>query len=556
MMTHARSIDHGAQRGIALAAVPTHPFTSASPPSDGPGCLTATSRRRSGPSDLLRRRSLVTSWRCVWAGMLTIAGLVGAPGMAAVWGQTPRPSRPNIVLIVTDDQGYGDVGCFGAKHLRTPHLDRLAAEGTRFTSFCVAQPVCTASRAALLTGCYANRISLFGALNHVSNVGIASSEKLLPEICKEQGYATAIFGKWHLGHRPVFSPLRHGFDTFLGIPYSNDNGPLHPIVRGIPPLPWIDGEQVVETDPDQSQFTRRLTQRAIQFVEAHRDQPFFLYLPHIMPHVPIFASEAFRGRSSAGLYGDVIEELDQGIGDLVAAIDRLGLAERTWIIFFSDNGPFLSYGNHAGSAGPLREGKLTTFEGGVRVPCIMRWPGQIPAGRVCSELLSSLDLLPTIAHVIGGRLGELPIDGENHWPLIAGQSGAVGRQTFYYYAGDELHAVRSGSWKLHLPHEYLTPADPPGRDGKPANFANLRPESMQLSGLRGIASRHGYLIRKIDLSLFDLEQDVGETTNVADQHPQVVRQLLELAEKAREELGDSLTGRQGRGVRPCGVWEG
>jgi arylsulfatase len=475
---------------------------------------------------------------------------------ATSWGEAPRPSRPNIVLIVTDDQGYGDVGCFGASRLQTPHLDRLAAEGTRFTSFYVSQPVCTASRASLLSGCYANRISLFGALNHVSNVGIAARETLLPEICKEQGYATAIFGKWHLGHRPAFSPLRHGFDTFLGIPYSNDNGPLHPIVRGIPPLPWIHDEQVVETDPDQSQFTRRLTEQAIRFVEAHRDQPFFLYVPHIMPHVPIFASEAFRGRSAAGLYGDVIQELDQGIGDLVAAIDRLGLAERTLLVFFSDNGPFLSYGNHAGSAGPLREGKLTTFEGGVRVPCIARWPGQIPAGRVCSEMLSSLDLLPTIAHLIGGRLGDLPIDGENHWPLLAGQSGATGRQTFYYYAGDELHAVRSGRWKLHVPHEYLTPADPPGRDGKPANFANLRPESMQLSGLRGIASRHGYLIRKIELSLFDLEQDVGETTNVAEQHPQVVRQLLELVEQAREELGDSLTGRKGRGVRPCGVWEG
>lgn len=489
-------------------------------------------------------------------GWLLAAALLSGAVVPCVCGQDVQPQRPNIVLIVSDDQGYGDVGCFGATHLRTPHLDRMAAEGTRLTSFYVSQPVCTASRASLLTGCYANRISLFGALNHVSDVGIAADEKLLPEICKEQGYATAIYGKWHLGHRDVFSPLKHGFDAFAGIPYSNDNGPLHPIVRGIPPLPWIEGERVVETDPDQSQFTRRLTERAIQFIEAHRDRPFFLYLPHIMPHVPIFASEAFRGRSPGGLYGDVIEELDHGIGQVLATLDRLGLSERTLVIFFSDNGPFLSYGNHAGSAGPLREGKLTTFEGGVRVPCIVRWPGKVPAGRVCSELVTSLDLLPTITRLIGGRLPERPIDGQDLWPLLAGQSGASGRQTFYYYAGDELHAVRSGRWKLHLPHEYLTPAQPPGRDGKPANFENLRPESMQLSGLRGIASRHGYLIRRIELSLFDLEQDVGETLNVADQHPEVVRRLLDLAEEARAELGDSLTGRQGRGVRPCGVWEG
>src|SRR5689334_870023 len=301
-----------------------------------------------------------------------------APAVAA-----DLPTNPNIVLLFTDDQGYGDVGCFGATKFKTPNLDRMATEGTRFTSFYVAQPVCTASRAALMTGSYSNRVSLFGALNHESNVGIADSEWLLPEMLKAQNYATAIFGKWHLGHRQKFLPTHHGFDEFLGIPYSNDNGPLHPVVHTIPSLPLIDGDKTVELDPDQSQFTRRLTDRAVQFIERNKDRPFLLYVPYIMPHVPIFVSEKFRGQSGAGLYGDVIEELDSGIGEVLAAIKKNGLDDRTLVIFCSDNGPFLSYGNHAGSAGPLREGKLTTFEGGVRVPCIMRWPGQIPTGRTC-----------------------------------------------------------------------------------------------------------------------------------------------------------------------------
>jgi arylsulfatase len=339
----------------------------------------------------------------------------------------------------------------------------------------------------------------------------------------------------------------------LGIPYSNDNGPLHPIVRDIPPLPLIDGDKVIETDPDQSQFTRRLTERAVKFIEKNRDRPFFLYLPHIMPHVPIFASDRFRGKSEGGLYGDVIEEVDAGIGEVLAAIKRSGLEERTLVIYCTDNGPFLSYGNHAGSAGPLREGKLTTFEGGVRVPCIMRWPGQIPAGRTCHDLVSTIDLLPTIARLVGGKLSANKFDGQDAWPVLTGQPGANGRETFYYYAGDELQAVRSGPWKLHLPHEYLSPAEPRGKNGKPANFENLKPESMQLSGLRGIASRHGYLVKRIEQSLYNLDNDVGETTDLSAQHPEVVKRLLDLAEQARADLGDSLTKRQGAGVRPSGT---
>lgn len=480
-------------------------------------------------------------------GVVIALALLSASRVRAAEGD-----RPNIVLLFADDLGYGDVGCFGAKDIKTPNIDRLAAEGTRFTSCYVAQAVCTASRAGLMTGCYPNRIGLFGALNHQSNVGIAESELLLPEICKQAGYATAILGKWHLGHRPPFLPTRHGFDEFLGLPYSNDNGPLHPVMRDIPPLPWIDGDKAVETDPDQSQFTRRLTERAVAFIERNKDRPFFLYVPHIMPHVPIFASERFRGRSSRGLYGDVVEELDAGVGEILAAIGKHGLDDRTLVIFLSDNGPFLSYGNHAGSAGPLREGKLTTFEGGVRSPCVMRWPGKVPAGRTCNEIVATIDFVPTLAKLLEVPLSENKIDGVDIGPLVCGDVERSPRQEFLYYAGDELQAVRSGPWKLHLAHEYLTPAQPPGTGGKPANFGNLKPESMQQSGLRGIASRHGYVVKKIEQSLFNLADDLGETTDIAAKHPDAVARLQKVAERAREDLGDALTRRTGKGVRPSG----
>lgn len=473
-------------------------------------------------------------------------------GFNATAAETPRP--PNVVILFADDLGYGDLSCYGSQTIRTPHLDRLAAEGTRFTSFYVAQAVCTASRAALLTGCYANRVSLFGALNHQSRVGLARTELLMPEMFKKLGYTTAIFGKWHLGDRPPFRPLARGFDQWLGIPYSNDNGPLHPIVKGLPPLPLYDGDRVVQTDPDQALFTRRFTDRALAFIEANKHRPFFLYVPYVMPHVPIFASERFKGRSGQGLYADVVEELDAGVGEVLAALHQHGLEKNTLVIFSSDNGPFLSYGNHAGNAGPLREGKLTTWEGGVRVPGIVRWPGKVPAGRVCDIPLMTIDLLPTLAKLTGGQLSSLTIDGKDVSPILLGEAGARSpHEAYYFYAGDELHALRCGDWKLHLPHPYLTVDGPPGRDGKPANFAQMKPEAMSDSGIRGIASRHGYRVEKTELALYNLREDVGETSNVAAKHPEVVQRLMGLAEKAREELGDSLTGRRGRGVRPCDV---
>lgn len=461
-------------------------------------------------------------------------------------------AKPNVILILADDLGYSDVGVQGAEGFQTPHIDRLAREGRRFTSFYVSQPVCTASRASLMTGCYANRVGLAGALNHTSNTGINADEYLLPELFRQQGYATCILGKWHLGHCTQFLPTRNGFQEFFGIPYSNDNGPLHPVIRNIPALPLFDAEKVIEEDPDQSQFTRRITDRAVQFIEQHKSEPFFLYVPHIMPHVPIFASEKYRGRTERGLYGDVVEELDASVGEILATLKRLELDRNTLVIFASDNGPFLSYGKHAGRAKPLREGKLTTFEGGVRVPCLVRWPGKIAAGTVTSELATMMDWLPTFAKLLGAKLPR-EVDGRDIAPLLLGESGAKSPyEAFYYYSGDELHAVRAGKWKLHFPHDYLTTAAEPGKGGKPSNFGKLAPVAIEQSGIRGIASRHGYRVEHLGLSLFDLEQDVGEMKDVAAKHPEIVARLTQLAENARADLGDSLTKRQGAHRRPAG----
>jgi arylsulfatase len=457
---------------------------------------------------------------------------------------------PNVVFLLADDLGYADLSCYGATDLATPHLDRLAMQGTRFTGFTVAQAVCTASRTALLTGCYPNRLGLEGALNHTSTVGLNPAETTLAELFRAKGYATACFGKWHLGHRPPFLPTRRGFDRFAGLPYSNDNGPDHPTVKGLPPLPWYDGERVTETDPDQANFTRRLTDLAVGFIKENRQKPFFLYLPHVMPHVPIFASDKFRGSGGRGRYGDVVRELDAGVGEVLAALDECGLTGNTLVLFASDNGPFLSYGEHAGRAAPFREGKLTAFEGGVRVPFVARWPGHVPAGRTSDELFTGLDLLPTLAAVAGLRLPKARIDGQDLSPLLLGKPGAAGRESFAYYSGRELHAVRKGRWKLHLPHDYLTVDGPPGTGGKPANFANIvRPTGIEQSGVRGIASRHGYRVERLPQSLFDLSADPGEATDVSAKHPQVVAELLALAAATRADLGD---GAPGPGCRPPG----
>ena len=441
---------------------------------------------------------------------------------------------PNVVIIFADDLGYGDVGVFGARGFETPNIDRLASQGIRFTDFSVSQPVCSASRASLLTGSYSNRIGIHGALGPKVTHGLHRDEVTIAEILKHLGYATAIFGKWHLGHLPEFLPLRHGFDEYFGLPYSNDMWPQHPTSAAeYPPLPLIEGDRIVEFMPDQTKFTTLYTERAVKFLEKQKDRPFFLYLPHSMPHVPIFASEKFRGRTERGLFGDVIEEIDDSVGRILETLKRLGLDERTLVIFTSDNGPWLSYGDHAGSSGPFREGKGTTFEGGVRVPFVMRWPGLIPPGMVRHNPQMTIDLFPTILQYAGALSQTHPIDGRSLYLGIAPGNQLLRTpplEFLRFYWGRELQAVRSGRWKLHLPHDYRSLEGPGGKDGIPSK----------------------YVTRRIELSLFDLEADPGETTNVADRNPELVEMLKAEAERAREDLGDSATKRIGKGVRPAG----
>ncbi|MDQ3252375.1 MAG: sulfatase [Acidobacteriota bacterium] len=454
---------------------------------------------------------------------------------------SPTAARPpNIVIIFTDDQGYADVGVFGAKDFSTPNLDRMARGGIRFTDFHVAQAVCSASRAALLTGCYPNRIGIHGALDHRAKHGISADEVTIAELLKARGYRTALFGKWHLGHHPQFLPTRHGFDEYFGLPYSNDMWPNHPEAKPgtYPALPLIEGdkskgERVVQLMPDQTRLTEWYTERAVKFIERNKARPFFLYVPHTMPHVPLHASDRFKGKSKGGLYGDVIQEIDWSVGEILTAIKKHGLDRDTLVIFTSDNGPWLSYGGHAGSAGRLREGKQTIWEGGTRVPFIARWPGRIPAGRVNREPAMTIDLLPTIAKLAGAELPKHKIDGLDIWPLLAGRTGATSPHEafFFYYNSNELQAVRSGKWKLTLPHTSRSFAGQQGRnDGLPVKYQTV----------------------KVGRELYDLENDVGETTNVADKHPRVVERLEALAERAREDMGDRLTERAGRGVRAPG----
>lgn len=449
---------------------------------------------------------------------------------------------PNFVIIFMDDMGYADIGPFGAEGYETPHLDRMAQEGRIFTDFYVTQAVCSASRAGLVTGCYNVRIGIRGALGPKATNGIHSDEVTIAEICKQKGYATACYGKWHLGHHEKFLPMQHGFDDYFGLPYSNDMWPYHPNVRHLPMeqrlkrwphLPLIDGNEIVDAEvspKDQEQLTTQYTERTVRFIEDHRDEPFLVYLPHSMVHVPLYVSDRFRGKSERGLFGDVMMEIDWSVGQILDTLRRLELDDNTLVIFTSDNGPWLSYGDHCGSAGPLREGKGTMFEGGCRESCVMWWPGQIPAGTQCSEPAMTIDILPTIAGLTGATLPDHTIDGRDIWPLISGEEGAVSpHEAYYFYYGSQLQAIRSGKWKLHFPHQYRTMAGRPGGTG-------------------GIPTK--YSQATIGQELFDLHSDIGESTDVADQHPKVVRRLSDLADVMRRKLGDR--NMQGSEVRPAG----
>ena len=376
---------------------------------------------------------------------------------------TKSDKLPNIIIILTDDQGYADLSCYGARGFKTPNIDRMASEGMRFTDFYVASSVCSPSRASLLTGCYAQRVGLPDVLappgpewtKGRTNIGLNKNETTIAQMLKPLGYSTACFGKWHLGHLPPFLPTRHGFDEYFGLPYSNDMIP-----DDYPPLPLMDGEKVFEVNPDQSKLTTLYTEHSLSFIERNKDNPFFLYVPHSMPHVPLAVSDKYKGKSEQGIYGDVIMEIDWSVGEILKKLKELKIDENTLVIFASDNGPWLEYGNHAGSAYPLREGKFTTFEGGQRVPCIMRWPNKIPVGSTCHELVSTIDFLPTIAAITGASLPSLEIDGKNIQSLLEDFPDVKSpHDFFYFYSGNELQGIRSGKWKLFFQHAYLSPVE-------------------------------------------------------------------------------------------------
>jgi arylsulfatase A-like enzyme len=461
----------------------------------------------------------------MWRFIVSLLVVLVAGSAAYTQDKPKRP--PNVIVIYCDDMGYGDLGCFGNKKIKTPNLDKMAKQGTRFTSFYVSQAVCSASRAALMTGKYSNRTGILGALGPNAKGGLAREHVTMAEMLKALGYRTGIIGKWHLGHLPEYLPTKRGFDEYYGLPYSNDMWPKHPTAK-FPDLPLIEGDKVIAKNPDQSRLTTDYTDKAVQFIKKNKDSPFFLYLAHSMPHVPIFASERFKGKSEAGTYGDVIMEIDWSVGQILQSLKEQGIDDDTLVIFTSDNGPWLSYGNHGGSAGGLREGKGTTWEGGVRVPFIARWPGRIPADKTQPEPAMTIDLLPSIARVNGAKAPAGKIDGKDITPLLFGKEGAKSpHEAYFFYWNNELHGVRSGPWKLYFPHTYRTLGidvlNPfgarPGDDGKP----------------------RVYKIATTGLELYNLDDDLSERTDVAARNPEVVRRLQGLADRMRDDLGDSLT---------------
>ena len=459
-----------------------------------------------------------------------------------------KTATPNIILILMDDLGYGDIGRNGANQYETPNLNRMANQGMQFTWYYCPQAVSSASRAGLMTGCYPNRVGIAGALFPQSTIGINSEETTVAEMLKTKGYHTGIIGKWHLGYQKEFLPLQHGFDEYYGIPYSNDMWPVdfdgvpihlkdttsnkmkHPV------LPLIEGNDKVGEIPDlagQDKLTTDYTERAVKFIDNHKDDPFFLYLPHSMVHIPLGVSEKFRGKSKQGFYGDVMMEVDWSLGEIMKAVERNGLDKNTLIIFTSDNGPWLNFGNHAGTTGGLREGKGTSWEGGQRVPCLMRWPGTIPEGEICNKLASSIDILPTLAEITGASLPEKKIDGISILPLLLGDKSASPRHNFYYYyRQNSLEGVQKDYWKLVLPHTSQSyEGVEPGNNGWPGKIVSYTVNEMEL---------------------YDLRRDPGERYNVAGLYPEILKELQILVNEAREDLGDDITNVTGANRRKPG----
>ena len=455
--------------------------------------------------------------------------------------QLTAKSKPNFIVIFTDDQGYGDLGCYGSPNIETPNIDRMAAEGIRFTSF-YAAPFCGPSRAQLMTGCYHARVGHSFNPGPGSKNGLHPNEITIAEMLKPAGYATMQVGKWHLGDEEPLLPINQGFDQSFGIPYSNDMWNYHPKMpprdnedalmkeirkradytgyagqgryydlskgQGFPELPLMRGTKVLEMNPDQTQLTTRLTEEALKFIEDKHKQPFFLYLAHPMPHVPLFVSDKYKGKSSRGLYGDVIMEIDWSCGQILKKLNDLGIEDNTLVIYTSDNGPWLGYGIDGGSAGLLREGKGSTWEGGVRVPGIFHWPGKIPGGRRTEGIACNLDILPTLAHLAGVQPPcDRVIDGQNLWPLLSGQTTTSPRTHFHYFAG--------------------------ARPGSPANYRGIRDAKWKLhtrTTKNGVAQ---------PIELYDLGEDPSKKFNRLKAHPDVVERLLGEVRKFRNEFKDN-----------------
>ncbi len=456
-----------------------------------------------------------------------------AAGLAVISCAAPVAAKsrpPNVILILADNLGNGDVRCFnpGSLH-RTPNLDRMAAEGMKFTSFYVTSGVCTSSRASLMTGCYPRRVNMHASggdtvvLQPVDRKGLNPDEITLAELLSQAGYATVCIGKWHLGDQTVFLPTRQGFDSYFGIPYS-ENQTKGRASYNWPELPLMRNETVIEAPVDRDYLTKRYTEEAIRFITENRDRPFFVYLPHAMPgsSPQSFASPAFRGKSRNGLYGDSVEELDWSVGEILATLERLGLDQNTLVVWTSDNGA-VRHDPPQGSCAPYKGWGYDTSEGAMRMPCIMRWPGKIPAGRVCDELCTTMDLLPTFAHLAGVKPpSDRIIDGQDMVSMLTARRGAKSRYDkngFFYYYREQLQAVRADNWKLYLPlgQKFVT------FDRK---------------------------TRRSDAELYDVRNDVREEHEVSAQHPAVVKRLLLLADKAREDLGD--VNQPGKNQRPAG----
>lgn len=431
----------------------------------------------------------------------------------AVFATAPMPAegadrKPNIIIVFIDDLGYADIGPFGATKQKTPHLDRMAREGMKLTSF-YAAPVCSVSRAQLLTGCYGARISVPGVYFPGSPNGLNPTETTIAEHLKPLGYATACIGKWHVGDQPDFLPTKQGFDRYFGIPYSNDmQRPAKGTSTGVSPLLRDDRIAELLSDEQQSNIVERYTDEAIRFIEEKKHQPFLLYLPHTAVHTPIHPGAAFRGKSENGRFGDWVEELDASVGRILTTVEKLQIAQDTLVFFTSDNGPWLVKGPDGGSAGPLRGGKGSTWEGGVRVPTLAWWPGHIGAGSTCDTVAGTIDLLPTAVHLAGGRVPEEPrIDGRDLSPVLLGKTKQSPREAHFYFSGYTLQAVRQGPWKLAL-----TP-QAENLGAKPANADEKQPR------------------------LYNLDEEIGERTNLADAHPEIVTRLRSLAETLNTEIG-------------------